>query len=318
MRVCVAAPGTSDAPYRSLCGSPPTAKLVSLLLLFPMDGPLASNDAVASLRLVQEDVFAVRAASLCLPPSPAEEQQSHALKLLRHAVCHEPSLRTGSALVARPAAELDASFLSSVGFAPAAEATGEAAGELCFTARRDLADGALDGSHVALRVSDIEGSLAFWSLLHFRPTRTFTTSGARAAWLSSPWSSLSLELIEVPSILLSSTPRPSPDALGLAHASIDLTPISTNLVQTLSALQRASEGRFGKTLAVLQPPQQQMMGDLVTEVTIVRAPDGVQLELLRRAGRIEGVKPDWAPAGGVAEAPPPAGGADAATPTGDT
>ena len=51
-------------------------------------------------------------------------------------------------------------------------------------------------------------------------------------------------------------------------------------------LQRRSKALFGRTLRVLTPPHQQMMGDLVAEVALVRAPDGVQLELVHRLGRL--------------------------------
>ena len=161
---------------------------------------------------------------------------------------------------------------------------------------RACAADAPGGSHVALRVSDIERSLDFWSLLDFAPTRKFSTSGARAAWLGAPWCSLALELIEVPSLMLAAladAPPPPDDAPGFAHLSLDVTPLGGELPRTLGRLQADSEERFGRTLVVLSPPRQQMMGDLVVEVAVIRAPDGVPLELLRRSGRIEGMEPDW-------------------------
>ncbi len=45
---------------------------------------------------------------------------------------------------------------------------------------------------------------------------------------------------------------------------------------------------------MLEAPQQQMMGPLIAEVALVRAPDGVQLELVRRVGWLtHAMQPDW-------------------------
>jgi hypothetical protein len=39
-----------------------------------------------------------------------------------------------------------------------------------------------------------------------------------------------------------------------------------------------------------------MMGDLVAEAVVLRAPDGVQLGLVRRAARLDhAMEPDWTP-----------------------
>ena len=52
--------------------------------------------------------------------------------------------------------------------------------------------------------------------------------------------------------------------------------------------------RFGRKLHVLSSPRQQMMGSLVAEVAMVRAPDGVRLELIRRAAYLtHAMQPDW-------------------------
>ena len=45
---------------------------------------------------------------------------------------------------------------------------------------------------------------------------------------------------------------------------------------------------------MLSPPHQQMMGDLVAEVAIVRAPDGVELRLTRQAAVLRrAMEADW-------------------------
>ena len=175
------------------------------------------------------------------------------------------------------------------------EADASQSSPLAFISRRSPSELATaDGSHAALRVSDMERSVDFWSLLHFVPTRTFSTSGARAAWLSAPWTPLSLELIEIPSHMLSATTPPSEVALGLAHVCLDVTSLGLSCSSTLARLQEVSMERFGRTLRVLMAPYQQMMGDLVAEVTLVRAPDGTQLELVHRLGLLEQApEPDW-------------------------
>jgi hypothetical protein len=86
--------------------------------------------------------------------------------------------------------------------------------------------------------------------------------------------------------MLTGVPLPSENALGLAHVSIDVTSLGLSCVSTIEVLQRRSKALFGRTLRVLTPPHQQMMGDLVAEVALVRAPDGVQLELVHRLGRL--------------------------------
>ena len=51
---------------------------------------------------------------------------------------------------------------------------------------------------------------------------------------------------------------------------------------------------------MLIKPRQQMMGDLVAEVAVVRAPDGVMLRLVHRSGLLDPkqMKPDWTRSGG--------------------
>ena len=157
--------------------------------------------------------------------------------------------------------------LQSLGFACAS--AGEAPPLLALVTRRDPAEPA-GFSHVTLRVSSIKTSLAFWSLLHYAPTRTFTSNGARTAWLSAPWTAMSVELIEVPEVMLSQMSKslltPSTEALGPAHLCLDVTALGVALPSTLELLQQRSAARFDRTLSVLVPPHQQMMSDLVSEV----------------------------------------------------
>ncbi|KAL1514432.1 hypothetical protein AB1Y20_003531 [Prymnesium parvum] len=153
------------------------------------------------------------------------------------------------------------------------------------------------GGLVAMRVSDVEVCLAFWSLLEYYPTVRFTTSGARAACLAATWSAQELEVVEVPSFMLPQGPEAEEERLGLSHVTIDVTPISVCLADTLEDLQTRSVSKFRRTLRVLIPPHQQMLGNLVVEAVVVRAPDGVQLRLMRRVGLLEQeLQPDWASA----------------------
>ena len=58
--------------------------------------------------------------------------------------------------------------------------------------------------------------------------------------------------------------------------------------------QARSKERFGRRVRVLSEPHQQMMGSLVAEVCVIRAPDSVRIELLRKAGRLgHAMQADW-------------------------
>lgn len=144
--------------------------------------------------------------------------------------------------------------------------------------------------------------MAFFSLFGFEESLRFNSAGARCAWVSAPWSSTTIELIEVPQLVLRSTARAGAGrpgtsgteaTLGLAHLSLDLTAVCTALPDFIELTQQRSQDRFGKRLAMLAQPHQQMMGRLVSEVAVVRAPDGVRLELLRRSTLLEDIKADW-------------------------
>ena len=293
IHVAPARAGASEASHSSVCSSPSSSVATSLLLLAFCG---AGDDAAASLRLERRDDFAYRAAALRLPSGSDGDAAGSAL--LRHAVRNVPELRGGGALLAR-AEPSQAERLARLGF----EAAG-GGGELAYVDRRDLAGG--EGSLVAMRTADIDRALGFWSLLGFKPARCFTTSGARAAWLAAPWSELQLELIEVPHVMLScgcnEPPKPrAPEQndalLGLAHVNLDVTALCAGSVgELVDAVQARSDAKFGMSIRVLEPPHQRMMGDLVAEAVVLRAPDGVQLGLVRRAARLDhAMEPDWTP-----------------------
>jgi hypothetical protein len=289
MRVVLAPSGATDLPSpRSVVARPTGVAPSACVLLLAM---LGSDTPVGSLLVDQDSAFArVHAVGLRLPPENAKEV---AQELLWSAARELPALRRGSALLADPATAADAETLQSLGFAP----VNESGPLLALVDRRDPSEPA-GFSHATLRVSAIEQSLDFWSLLHFAPTRVFTASGARCAWLSAPWCELSIELIEVPEVVLRQMPpsllTPSADALGPAHLCLDVTALGVALPSTLELLQRRSAARFGRTLCVLMPPHQQMMADLVAEVAVVRAPDGVELRLTHQSAVLEReMEVDW-------------------------
>ena len=280
MRIACVTTTSTEPAHRSLLAPPRTAAAAATWLLFAFVD--TDETAIGSLRLQQQSEFAVHASSLRLP-SDSEEHDEVARQLLWYAAREVPALRCDSALLARPASADDEGKLRTLGFAPA---SADAEPLWALVTRRDPAEPA-GFSHSTLRVSSIRRSMDFWSLLHFAPSRTFTTNGARAAWLSAPWTSLSIELMEVPEVMLAQMPKalltPSRDALGPAHLCLDVTALGEALPSTLAMLQQRSKARFGLTLAELRAPHQQMMGDLVAEVAVVRAPDGVELRLTHPA-----------------------------------
>lgn len=291
---------TPEPSHRSLVAPLPVSAASAGCLLLLLASPDASTTTdsssavapAASLLLARESPFATRACSLRFGAEEGDGEDV-ARRLLHYAAREVDELRTGGALLAEPATEDDRESLQRLGFAPA----GVDEAQWSLVERCDPAE-PTGFSHATLRVSSIERSLSFWSLLHYVPSRTFSASGARCAWLSAPWTPLSLELIEVPEVVLRQLPpeqrTPSADALGPAHLCLDVTALGVSLPGTLEALQRRSQERFGRTLEVLVPAHQQMMGDLVSEVAIVRAPDGAQLRLTQRAAVLDkAIEPDW-------------------------
>ena len=292
IRVAAAPPNAElpSSPRSFVAPAPSLASSAACLLLLATAG----DKPLGSLHLSEASPFQVHASSLRLPAEDPAQRDEVASELLWHASREMPALRSGAALLAKPAAEDDADVLRTLGFMPA---NGEPEPTWALVRRRNATE-VLSYSHTALRVSDIKQSLDFWSLLHFAPSRLFTTSGARAAWLSAPWTALAIELIEVPAVVLQQIPpaqrAPSDVSLGPAHLVVDVTSLGVSLPATLELLQERSASAFGRTLHVITPPHQQMIGGLVTEAVVVRAPDGVQLRLTHQAGFVErSMEADW-------------------------
>lgn len=101
-------------------------------------------------------------------------------------------------------------------------------------------------------------------------------------------------MLEVPAVMLPAMSPPHTEQLGLAHVTLDLTPISVSLRDSLNLLQHRSLAQFSRSVHVILPLHQQMLGPLVVEATVVRAPDGMQLRLMRRlAALTQDLAPDW-------------------------
>ena len=319
-------PSHSSLPLMNPTGTGTRLALLATLLAYH------GNQPVGGLQLVSSGPFQAHATRLCIVETrPPIEEEKIALELLRHASRNVIPLRGGGALLARAESQHEALLLER-GFNHSAPHSEGAVRELFFCARRPPGE-LCEASHAALQVSDIRASMAFFSLLNFEESLRFNSAGARCAWLSAPWSSLSIELIEVPALVLRSAAGQGVEAstgaaattsddalrdakgstgagaststgagastggtvakLGLAHLSLDLTAVCGSLSDFLVLLQQRSEARFGKRLAVLTAPHQHMMGVLVVEAVVVRAPGGVRLELLRKISRLEGIKADW-------------------------
>ena len=318
MKIAVSSspPSTAAQPsHRNIVSQPQSASATSCLFLLAFAaGSLDSPIGSLTLHADDQSPFRAHLTSLRLPD---RDRVDCANELLWYASRHDSTLRCGGALLAQPVTAADRCELEALGFsevqpasdsaakAEEAEEAPEQGAPLALVHRRDPDEPSADSSHAALLVSDIRRSIDFWSLLHFKPTRLFSTQGARAAWLSAPWTSLSLELIEVPSVVLRSqscddnAASGAVDAdvsasIGLAHVCVDVTPLGIGMPSTLEVLRERSRRQFGRDLTILNEPHQQMMADLVAEVAVVRAPDGVQLELVHRAGLLQvDMTPDW-------------------------
>ncbi len=129
--------------------------------------------------------------------------------------------------------------------------------------------------HASIRTADIHRAIAFYRLLGFEIEEQFTTGYTLACWLVGNLGRI--ELIQIPQ------PKPAPDAfgdehyVGYYHLSFDLTQITENLPQWLENLQAIAP----EPIKVLLPPQQQMIGDRIYEVTFIADSDGLPLEFIR-------------------------------------
>ena len=199
--------------------------------------------------------------------------------------------------------------------------------------RSSADDGAISAStvsmrqhHMALKTSNIEMSIAFYSLLDFYPVAKFRSGPARAAWLEhqpdgssigdreSPDNSVGstaarIELIEVPKAILyegmgeearKQVPRKraldrisNPAVLGWDHMCLDVTDsicgMSThNLQGWIDALNSRSQSKFGKDLRVALQPRVKVFGKEKFELAFIYDADGGLIELVNSVSELSG------------------------------
>lgn len=137
--------------------------------------------------------------------------------------------------------------------------------------------------HASIRTADIHRAIAFYTLLGFEMEEQFTAGITLACWMTGLGGRI--ELLQVPE------PQKAPECFydehytGYYHLSFDLT----TAVDSLPSWVRSLEERFAAVadqppnlaLKVLLPPQQQMIGHHVYEVTFIADADGLPLEFLR-------------------------------------
>jgi len=139
--------------------------------------------------------------------------------------------------------------------------------------------------HTSIRTADIHRAIAFYSQLGFTMEEQFTAGITLACWMTGLGGRI--ELLQIPE------PHSAPDCFhnehytGYYHLSFDLTDTVASLPTWLGALKAQFAEAHTQSpdqiepLQVLLPPQQQMIGDRVYEVTFIADADGLPLEFLR-------------------------------------
>eukprot|EP00871_Galdieria_phlegrea_P005747 jgi/Galph1/65/GphlegSOOS_G4812.1 len=141
--------------------------------------------------------------------------------------------------------------------------------------------------HTSIHVANIERSLAFYGILGFIVTsKFFTKEGSRACFMEGMGTRL--ELLEHKEALLSEK-RPT-SVTGYGVLSFNVTKACTDLDSYLSDIRR----RNGGILEIKSPPQEQVIGCEVMETAVVKDPDGVPLEFIRKQTVLQTVDSvDW-------------------------
>ncbi|MEL6382408.1 MAG: VOC family protein [Cyanobacteria bacterium J06626_18] len=139
--------------------------------------------------------------------------------------------------------------------------------------------------HASIRTADIHRAIAFYTLLGFSMEEQFTAGTTLACWMTGLGGRI--ELLQIPE------PRSAPDCFydehytGYYHLSFDLTKTVDSLPDWIDSLEKqflqanqSASAEVG-SLKILLPPQQQMIGRYVYEVTFIADIDGLPLEFLR-------------------------------------
>ncbi|HEY9768008.1 MAG TPA: VOC family protein [Coleofasciculaceae cyanobacterium] len=139
--------------------------------------------------------------------------------------------------------------------------------------------------HASIRTADIHRAIAFYEQLGFTVKERFTTGYTLACWMTGLGGRI--ELIQIPE------PKPAPDAfndehyVGYYHLSFDLTDSTSDLTSWLKKLEqnitnlKESDPQKLTPLKILLPPEQQIIGDRIYEVSFIADADGLPLELIR-------------------------------------
>ena len=145
--------------------------------------------------------------------------------------------------------------------------------------------------HASIRTAHIHRAIVFYETLGFEVRERFTTGSTLACWMEGLGGRI--ELIQIPQ------PHPAPDAFGnehytgYYHLSFDLSDRTSDLALWLQNLndriesQRLDPHSLLLPLRVLLPPQQQMIGDKVYEVTFIADSDGLPLEFIRGCHQLQ-------------------------------
>jgi len=148
----------------------------------------------------------------------------------------------------------------------------------------------------------VASSASYFGLWGFVEERRFLTGGRRGVWLRAAWPAGGgevLELVEERGGVADAGGGGGGGGgghrLGVRHLCLDVTRRCTDLGEFLAGVAARSVASYGRTLDVVTPPVQTMMGDLVAQVAVVRH-GGVELELLRRQAVLPpetAPAPDW-------------------------
>lgn len=155
--------------------------------------------------------------------------------------------------------------------------------------------------HMAIKTRDIELAIKFYSLLDFDVETKFLAGNVRAAWLQQKDQGVRIELIEVPSSILSEPEgarrrapdlMQRPDLLGLNHYAIDVTASMKRkgmkrLQEWIDQLNDRSKEKFGKTLRIAVEPREQMIGQYLYQLAFIYDADGAIIELLYEQRRFK-------------------------------
>mmetsp|Transcript_14480 Transcript_14480/g.29603 ORF Transcript_14480/g.29603 Transcript_14480/m.29603 type:complete len:220 (+) Transcript_14480:554-1213(+) len=124
-------------------------------------------------------------------------------------------------------------------------------------------------------------------------------SGTDPVFCQSNFLEGNLEVIEIPSHMIQSTPKKCNNleekgAPGLYHISFDVTASCLTLSTLLQELDAQSRLKFNKTLRILEPPAQRMLGSLTCEICFLSDPNNIPVELIRRISQLaHPMEPDW-------------------------